>query len=140
MPTTYLMDPVCTLSYPADTPTTTVNITDQVSAIEINLEANVLGRTTFGNTWERNGRGLKKGTIKYEFYVDFSNNGIFELFNTLWNSHERVAFNASEPGGAAAVGVFVMSAMPTFAGKVGEYNVASLTFTLDGVCTITERV
>jgi len=129
---TYLMDPAVTLSYTTGTVVTSFVITDQVSAVEISQTASTLKRTTFGNTWERNGRGLKKGTIKFELYVDFEASGIFETFKTLWDSHEIVDFIVEEAGGAKVTGSFVMTEMPSFSGKVDEYNVASLTFTLDG--------
>lgn len=137
--TTYLMDPTVSLNTTAGTVVTNYDITDQVSAVEIVLEASVLKRTTFGNAWDRHGRGLKRGTIKFEFYVEFENNGIFEMFNTMWTTYPSVGFSVSEAGGAAITGNFIMNQMPTFAGSVDEYNIASLTFTLDGVVTITER-
>ena len=137
--TTYLMDPTVSLNTTAGTVVTTYDITDQVSAVEIQLEASLLKRTTFGNTHQRYGRGLKGGTIKFEFYVEFENSGIFEMFATMWSTYERVGFSVSEAGGAAITGSFIMNQMPTFAGSVDEYNVASLTFTIDGVVTITER-
>ena len=138
-PTTYLMDPTVTLSTTVGTVVTAYDITDQVSSVEIMLEASVLKRTTFGNAWDRHGRGLKRGTIKIEFYVAFENNDIFEMFNTMWNSIPAVQFTCAEAGGASVAGTFVMSHMPTFAGAVDEYDVASLTFTLDGPVTIVER-
>lgn len=136
---TYLMDPTVVLSVTVGTVTTDYDITDQVSKVSITQEATVLPRTTFGNTWHRNGRGLKKGAVTFDFYVDFDANGIFETFKTLWDSHELVDFSVSEAGGAAVEGTFVMSAMPSFDGGTDEYNVASLTFTLDGPATNTER-
>lgn len=136
---TYLMDPTVTLSYTVGTVTTDYVITDQVSKVTIAQEATVLPKTTFGNTWKRNGRGLKGGSITFEFYVDFEANGIFEIFKDLWDNKEIVDFEVAEAGGASVSGSFVMSAMPTFDGGVDEYNVASLTFTLDGAVTNTER-
>lgn len=137
--TTYLMDPTVTLSKTVGTVITSTDITDQVSGVTVTQEATVLKKTTFGNTWERNGRGLKRGTIKLDFYVDFDANGMFELFKDYWENHETIAFEVEEAGTAAVSGTFVMSAMPSFDGKVDEYNVASLTFTLDGPVTNTER-
>lgn len=137
--TTYLMDPTVTLSVTVGTVTTNHDITDQVSSVEIVQEASVLKRTTFGNTWDRNGRGLKRGSIKFDFYVDFDANGTFEIFKDLWENHTHVDFSVAEAGGAAVEGTFVMAAMPSFSGSVDEYNVASLTFTLDGPVTNTER-
>lgn len=137
--TTYLMDPEIVLSTTVGTVTTEYDITDQVSKVSITQEATVLPRTTFGNTWRRNGRGLKGGAITIDLYVDFDANGMFETFKTLWESHEIVDFSASEAGGAAVSGSFVMSQMPSFDGGTDEYNVASLTFTLDGAVTNTIR-
>lgn len=136
---TYLMDPTVVLSVTVGTTTTEFDITSQVSGLEISQEATVLKRTTFGNKWDRNGRGLKRGSIKIDFYVDFDPDGMFETFRTLWETHELVDFTASEAGGASVEGTFVMAAMPSFAGGVDEYNTASLTFTLDGPVTNTER-
>ncbi len=137
--TTYLMDPTIVLSVTVGTVTTGYDITAQVSKLTIAQSATVLKRTTFGNTWDRNGRGLKRGTIAIEFYVDFDADGMFETFKALWDSHELVDFTASEAGGAAVKGTFVMSEMPSFDGATDEYNTASLTFTLDGPVTNTER-
>lgn len=136
---TYLMDPTVTLSTTVGTVVTTYDITDQVSGVELSQEATVLKRTTFGNTWDRNGRGLKRGSIKFDFYVNFDADGVFETFKALWDNHETVDFELEEAGGAKSSGSFVMAAMPSFAGKVDEYNVASLTFTLDGPVVNTER-
>lgn len=136
---TYLMDPTVTLTVLIGTVSTDFDITDQVSSVEITQEATVLKRNTFGNSWDNNGRGMKRGTIKIEFYVDFDANGIFETFKTLWDSHETVDFEVAEAGGAAVSGSFVMSAMPSFAGGTDEYNVASMTYTLTGPVTNTER-
>lgn len=138
--TTYLMDPTVTLSTTVGTVTTTYDITEQVSAVTVSQTATVLKRTTFGNTWHRNGRGLKSGTIKIDFYVDFDANGMFETFKALWEgTDEVVEFSIEEAGGAGVSGAFVMSEMPSFDGAIDEYNVASLTFTLDGPVTNTER-
>jgi len=134
---TYLMDPTVTLSFTTGTVVTSFDITDQVSGVELVQTASTLKRTTFGNTWERNGRGLKKGTIKFDLYVDFDASGMFETFKTLWDSHEFVDFVVEEAGGAKSTGTFVMTEMPSFSGKVDEYNVASLTFPLDGAVTNT---
>lgn len=133
------MDPTVTLTTTVGTTTTDHDITSQVSAVEITQEATVLKRNTFGNSWDNNGRGMKRGTIKIEFYVDFDANGMFEVFKELWENHETVDFEVAEAGGAAVSGSFVMSAMPSFAGGTDEYNVASLTFTLTGAVTNTER-
>jgi len=138
--TTYLMDPTVTLSTTVGTVTTDYDITSQVSAVEITQEATVLKRNTFGNSWDNNGRGMKRGTIKLEFYVDFDADGIFETFKELWENHEIVDFSVAESGSAGAAevsGSLVMSAIPTFAGATDEYNVASLTFTLTGPVTNT---
>lgn len=136
---TYLMDPTVTLSVTVGTVVTEYDITEQVSSVEIVQEATVLKRTTFGNDWDRNGRGLKRGTIKIEFYVNFDADGTFEVFKDLWENYEIVGFSVAEAGGAAVTGSFVMSSMPSFAGAIDEYNVASLTFTLDGPVVNTER-
>lgn len=136
---TYLMDPTVVLSVTVGTVTTDYDITDQVSKVTITQEATVLPRTTFGNTWKRNGRGLKGGSITFDFYVDFEASGTFETFKELWDNHELVDFAVSEAGGASVEGSFVMAAMPSFDGGTDEYNVASLTFTLDGAVTNTER-
>lgn len=135
--TTYLMDPAVVLTVTIGTVPTNFDITDQVSAVEITQEATELEKTTFGNTWHRKGRGLKGGTIKLDFYVDFDNDGMFEVFKTLWDDHEYVAFEVEEttPGGAGVTGTFVMTAMPSFSGEVDSYNTASLTFPLDGPVT-----
>lgn len=139
--TTYLMDPTVTLTALVGTVSTDFDITEQVSSVEITQEATVLKRNTFGNSWDNNGRGMKRGTIKFEFYVDFEANGIFETFKQLWENNETVDFSVAEvgAGGAAVEGSFVMSAMPSFAGAVDEYNVASLTYTLTGAVTNVER-
>lgn len=137
--TTYLMDPDVVLSVTVGTVTTEYDITEQVSKVAITQEATVLKKTTFGNTWDRNGRGMKRGSITLEFYVDFDANGTFEVFKDLWDNHELVDFSVSEDGGAEVTGSFVMSAMPSFDGAIDEYNVASLTFTLDGPAVNTER-
>ena len=136
---TYLMDPTVTLSYTVGTVTTEFDITDQVSAVTITQEATVLKKTTFGNTWDRNGRGLKRGSIKLDFYVNFDANGMFEVFKDLWDNKELVDFSVADAGGAEVTGTFVMSAMPSFDGGTDEYNSASLTFTLDGPATTVER-
>jgi hypothetical protein len=141
--TTYLMDPTVTLSQTTGTVVTSYDITDQVSAITINQTATVLKKTTFGNTWHRNSRGLKSGTIKIDFYVDFDANGMFEIMKILWEHTDPIVeFSIAEATGAgraAVSGAFVMSEMPSFDGAVDEYNVASLTFTLDGPVTNTKR-
>lgn len=137
--TVYLMDPDVTLSYTVGTVVTEYEITSQVSKVTITQEATVLPKTTFGNTWKRNGRGLKGGSITLEFYVDFDADGIFETFKDLWDNKEIVDFEVTEAGGAQVTGSFVMSAMPSFDGGTDEYNTASLTFTLDGPVTNTER-
>jgi len=61
------------------------------------------------------------------------------VFKDFWENHEYVNFSVSEAGGAAVTGTFVMSQMPSFAGGTDEYNVASLTFDLDGPVTNTAR-
>jgi hypothetical protein len=138
--TTYLVDPTVTLSQTVGTVTTSYDITEQVSAITVTQTATVLKKTTFGNTWHRNSRGLKSGTVKFDLYVDFDANGIFEIFKALWEGSDPIVeFSAEEAGGAGVSGAFVMSEMPSFDGAVDEYNVASLTYTLDGPVTNTER-
>jgi len=138
-PATYLMDPTIVLKTTVGTVITSYDITDQVSSVEIMMEATLLKRTTFGNTWHRNGMGLKSGTIKIEFYLEFDAAGTFDMFNTMWASFPTVGFTVSEPGGASVAGNFVMNQMPSFAGAIDEYNVASLTFTMDGPATIVDR-
>lgn len=135
-PSTYLMDPTITLTTTAGTVVTTYDITAQVSAVEIVLEATVLQRTTFGNTWHRHGRGLKKGTIKIEFYMHFDAASIWKMFNTMWTTFPTVGFTCFAPGAQGVSGSFVMASMPSFSGSVDEYDVQSLTFTLDGVTAI----
>lgn len=135
-PTTYLEDPTVTLTTTAGTVITTYDITAQVSAVEVVLEATVLQRTTFGNTWHRHGRGLKKGTIKIEFYMHFDAASIWKMFNTMWTTYPIVGFTVFAPGAQGVSGSFVMASMPSFSGSVDEYNVQSLTFTLDGVTAI----
>lgn len=135
-PNVYLVDPIINLTTTAGTVVTTYDITSQVSAIEIVMEATVLGRTTFGNTWHRNGRGLKKGTIKFEFYLSFDAASTWKMFNTMWNSFPSVGFTCFAPGAQGLSGTFVMNQMPSFNGSVDEYNVHSLTFPLDGVVSI----
>lgn len=131
---TNLMNPTVVLS--TTSPVHSYDITGQVSMIEITQEATVLERTTFGNDWKNKGRGLKSGKIKIEFFVDFDVNGIFEIFTYLWDNHETVNFECTDPDSAASVeGEFVMSAVPSFAGKVDEYNVASMTYDLTGEVT-----
>lgn len=137
--TTYIMDPSVTLSTTVGTVVTNYDITAQVSAVEITQTATVLKRNTFGNTWDNNGRGRKRGTIKFDFYVDFDADGMFETFKELWENHEIVQFEVEEADGAAVSGSFVMSEMPSFSGGYDEYNVASLTFTVTGPVTNTER-
>ena len=137
--TTYLMDPTITLDWTDATTASAIDISDQVSAVTITQGATVLPKTTFGNTWHRKGRGLKTGTIQIDFYVDFDADGMFEVFKDFWENHEYVNFSVSEAGGAAVTGTFVMSQMPSFAGGTDEYNVASLTFDLDGPVTNTAR-
>lgn len=135
--TTYLMDPTVVLTVTIGTVVTPFDITDQVSAVEISQERSDLDKTTFGNTAKRRGRGLIDGSIKLDFYVDFDNDGMFEVFKTLWDGHEYVDFEVEETvaGGAGVTGTFVMTAMPSFSGAVDEYNTASLTFPLDGPAT-----
>lgn len=132
---TVLMDPTVTLT--TTTPVQNYDITAQVSAVEVTEEATVLQRTTFGNSWHNKGRGLKKGTIKIEFYLNFDVNGIFEIFTNLWDNHELVGFDISDDSGAGVAGEFVMHRVPSFAGNIDEYNMASLTFDLTGPVTHT---
>jgi hypothetical protein len=47
------------------------DITTWVSSVEVNLEANVLGVTAFGSTWESSIGGLKRGTVTITVNQDF---------------------------------------------------------------------
>lgn len=129
---TYLMDPTVVLS--TTSPVHSYDITAQVSMVEVTEEASVLDRTTFGNTHLNKGRGLKSGKIKIDFYVDFDVNGIYEVFAYLYENQEIVHFEVTDDVSMASVeGDFVMSAMPSFSGKINEYNTASLTYETTGV-------
>lgn len=133
---TSLMDPEVVLTVVIGTTSTNFDITAQVDSVEITEEATVLDRTTFGNSWRNKGRGLKSGSIKFDFYIDFDVDGTFGLFTMLWDDHEEVDFEVSDPvTGAAVTGTFVMSAVPSFAGKIDEYNKASLSFETTGEVT-----
>lgn len=130
---TVLMNPTVVLDYMVGTVATTYDMTAQVSAVEITEEATVLDRSTFGNTWRNKGRGLKSGTIKLTFYVDFDANGVFDKFTLLWEGYETVGFTVTDPdSGMGVSGEFVMSQCPSFAGEVDAYNAADLTFDLTG--------
>lgn len=87
---------------------------------------------------KQKGAGLRGGKIKLEFFIDFDVNGIFEIFTYLWENHEIVNFEVTDPETNASVsGSFVMSAVPSFSGKVDEYNTASMTYDLTDEVTHT---
>lgn len=135
---TAIMDPTVVLIAPTTPSPTEYDITSQVSSAEVTEEATVLERTTFGNTWKNKGRGLKSGSVKLDFYVDFDPDGVFETLTELWDSHEIVGFEITDPvTGAQVSGSFVMSQVPSFAGSVDEYNAASLTWETTGEITHT---
>lgn len=113
------------------------DISHQVSAVTLSMEADVLEKTTLGNTWKRNGRGLKGGTIEIEFYIDFdaAASGMNTMFNDFWSTQEYVNFEVEDGSGVGYAGRFVMHAWTPFSGAVGEYNKTTLSFELDGPVT-----
>lgn len=130
---TVLMDPEVVLIAPTTPSPTEYDLTSQVSSAEVTQEASVLDRTTFGNGWRMKGRGLKSGSVKFSFYVDFDPDGTFETLKTLWDTYEVVGFRLEDPDtGATVTGNLVMSQMPSFSGSVDEYNSADLTFDTTG--------
>jgi hypothetical protein len=131
----YLMDPIVVLSHTTDE----WDITSQLSGFGFFPTATSLERTTFGNTHRRKGRGLKAGQIRFDLYVAFDFQGIFEMFAELWaRESEYVGFTAySDVGETYGVtGSFVLDKIPVFDGKIDEYNTTSLTFDTDGVITL----
>lgn len=137
---TTLVDPVIVLYTNAATPVA-IDITKQVSSIELTNEADVHDVTTFGNRGQRNTTGLTNGSVKLEFYTNFDEDDILETLLTFWNGTKLINFEASQDNYTgnmtlAVSGTMVMNSLPTFNGKVGEENTGSVTYPLDGEPTI----
>lgn len=118
----------------------TVDLSDHVKSVTMNVPADILDNTAMGATFKSRIAGLKDWSIDVDFHQDFA---AAKVDATLFPLIGAAAFTVTVKPTSAAVsatnpsysGSMVLESYPPLAGSVGDLASASITLQGAGVCT-----
>lgn len=113
-------------------------VTTSTAAVTLNIEADDVETTAYGNGgWRNRIAGLKQATVDFDFHSDVAAGAIDSI---LWTNLGSTVQCKVRPGGTAAIGpsnpeftfnVLVTQTTP-MAGSVGDLATQSVSFPIDG--------
>lgn len=123
--------------YVATDNTITINGTDfssSIAAVTLNLTAEEVETSSFGNDWRSRVAGLKDASVTIDFHQDFGASAVDATLYPLFGSNATVVVKPTSGSVGATnpsfTGVFLVSQYNPFENTVGDLSTLSVTWPL----------